>query len=147
MIQRCPCRVNTAEYVWLRLMPQHTFPLVLNIAGFCKYLPQFRPISVTTYRVNLCTWCLQYRKLQVMFVVPASHQTLDTRLTLTSYVIPNSKYVIMVSDWNCLKYFCVFLYCNHQVHRDFLITLYYTLVGMIPSLWIYRGTDAAVLVL
>jgi hypothetical protein len=42
----------------------------------------------------------------------------DTRLTLTSSVIPNSNYVIMVSDWNCLKYFCVFLYCNHQVHRE-----------------------------
>jgi len=23
-----------------------------------------------------------------------------------------------------LLYFCVFLYCNRQVHRDFLITLY-----------------------
>jgi hypothetical protein len=30
----------------------------------------------------------------------------------------------MVSAWNCLKYFCVFLYCNHQVHRDFLIALF-----------------------
>jgi hypothetical protein len=30
----------------------------------------------------------------------------DTRLTLTPSVIPNSNYVIMVSD--CLKYFCVF---------------------------------------
>jgi hypothetical protein len=30
----------------------------------------------------------------------------------------------MVSDWNCLKYFCVFFYCNNQVLRDFLITLY-----------------------
>jgi hypothetical protein len=49
----------------------------------------------------------------------------DTILTLTLSVIPNSNYVIMVSDWNSLKYFCVFLYCNHQVHRDFLITLYY----------------------
>jgi hypothetical protein len=48
----------------------------------------------------------------------------DTRLTLTPSVIPNSNYVIMVSDLNCLRYFCVFLYCNHQVHRDFLITLY-----------------------
>jgi hypothetical protein len=48
----------------------------------------------------------------------------DTRLRLTPSVIPNCNYVIMVSDWNCLKYFCVFLYCNHQVHRDFLITLY-----------------------
>jgi hypothetical protein len=48
----------------------------------------------------------------------------DIRLTLTPSIIPNSNYVIMVSDWNCLKYFCLFLYCNHQVHRDFLITLY-----------------------
>jgi hypothetical protein len=50
----------------------------------------------------------------------------DTRLTLTLSVIPKYNYVIMVSDWNCLKYFCVFLYCNHQLHRDFLITLYKT---------------------
>jgi hypothetical protein len=33
----------------------------------------------------------------------------------------------MVSDWNCFKYFCIyFLYCNDQVHTDFLITLYKT---------------------
>jgi hypothetical protein len=48
----------------------------------------------------------------------------DTRLTLTPSVIPNSNYVIMASDWNFLKYFCLFLYGNNQVHRDFLITLY-----------------------
>jgi hypothetical protein len=83
---------------------------------------------------SLCTSWLQYRKLQVMFKVsPASQSDClaadrqgqgNTRLTLTPSVIPNSNYVITVSDWNCLKYFCVFLYCNHQVHRDFLITLY-----------------------
>jgi hypothetical protein len=28
----------------------------------------------------------------------------NTRLTLTPSVIPNSNYVIMVSDWNYLKY-------------------------------------------
>jgi hypothetical protein len=85
-----------------------------------------------TYRVikkSLCIWWLQYRKLQVMFKVsPASLQTfIDTRLTLTPSVTPNSNYVIIVSYWNCLKYFCFFffLYRNHQVHRDFLITLYF----------------------
>jgi hypothetical protein len=31
----------------------------------------------------------------------------DTRLTLSPSVISNSNYVIMVSDWNCLKY-CIF---------------------------------------
>jgi hypothetical protein len=48
----------------------------------------------------------------------------DTRLTLTPYVISNSNYVTMVSDGDCLKYFCLFLYCNHQVHRYVLISLY-----------------------
>jgi hypothetical protein len=66
------------------------------------------------------------QKVKEMFKVsPASLQTfIDTRLTLTPSVILNSNYVIMVSDLNRLKYFCLFLYCNHQVHRDFFITLY-----------------------
>jgi hypothetical protein len=53
----------------------------------------------------------------------------DNRLTLTPCVILNSNYVIMVSDWKCLKYFSVFLYCNQKVHRDFLITLYFLRCG------------------
>jgi hypothetical protein len=66
---------------------------------------------------SLCTWWLQYRKLQIMLphylaqsdCLAADRQGQgDTRLTLTPSVIPNSNYVIMVSDWNCLKYFCVF---------------------------------------
>jgi hypothetical protein len=84
---------------------------------------------------SLYTWWLQYRKLQVMFLphyLPQSDFLAtgrqgqgDTRLTLMSSVIYNSKYIIMVSYWNCLKYFCLFFYRNHQAHRDFLITLYY----------------------
>jgi hypothetical protein len=42
---------------------------------------------------------------------PAILQTFtDTRLTLTPSVIPNSTYVITVSDWNSLKYFCMFFF-------------------------------------
>jgi hypothetical protein len=50
------------------------------------------------------------QKVTIMFKVsPASLQTfIDTRDTLMPSVIPNSNYVIMVSDWNCLKYFCMF---------------------------------------
>jgi hypothetical protein len=48
----------------------------------------------------------------------------DTRLTLTPSDIPNSNYVIMVCDWNCLNIFACVLCCNNLVHRDFLITLY-----------------------
>jgi hypothetical protein len=62
------------------------------------------------YRVikkSLCTWWLQYRKLRGMFrVSPTSLQTfIGTRFTLMPSVIPNSYYIIMISDWNCLKYF------------------------------------------
>ena len=59
-------------------------------------------------------------------VSPAILQTfIDTRLTLTPSVIPNSYYVIMVGDWNSLNtVFLRVLYCNRQVHRDVLITLY-----------------------
>jgi hypothetical protein len=68
---------------------------------------------------------------------PDRQGQVDTRLTLAPSVIPNSKYVIMVSDWKCLKYFSVFLYCNHQVHRDFLITLYipYDSEGQLIFIW------------
>jgi hypothetical protein len=44
-------------------------------------------------------------------VSPASLQTfIDTRLTLTPSVLPNSNYVIVVSDWSYLKHsacFCI----------------------------------------
>jgi hypothetical protein len=79
---------------------------------------------------SLCTWWLQYRKLQVMFKVSTTYRQgqVGTRITLTPSVIPISNYVIIVSYWNCLKYFACFfffLYCNHQMHRDLLITLYF----------------------
>jgi hypothetical protein len=65
------------------------------------------------YRVikkSLCTWWLEHRNLQVMFKVsPANVQTfivpqncvLEDRVQYSTVHIPN---VIMVSDWNCLKY-------------------------------------------
>jgi hypothetical protein len=79
----------------------------------CVILYIFIYLFKYVYRVikkSLCTWSLRYRKLQEMFKVsPASLQTfIDARLTLAPSVIHNSNYVMMVSDWNCLKYFCMF---------------------------------------
>jgi hypothetical protein len=69
-----------------------------NVSGYCRVIKK-----------SLCTWWLQYTKLQVMIKLsPASLRTfIDARLTLTPSVIPNSNFVITVSDWYCLKYFCV----------------------------------------
>jgi hypothetical protein len=82
---------------------------------------------LSLYRVikkSLCTWWLQHTSFLPHYLaqsdcLAADRQGQDTRLALTPSVIPNSDYVIMISDWNCLKYFCMFLYWNHQVHRDF----------------------------
>jgi hypothetical protein len=32
---------------------------------------------------------------------------------------------------------CTFLYCNHQVHRDSLITLYYSTTNVMDEIWSY----------
>jgi hypothetical protein len=97
------------------------------------YLGFLRFYYYTGWSKYVCTWWLQHKKLQVIFkLYPALLLALvwpatvrqgqgDARLTLTPSVIRNFKYVIIVSDWNCLKYLCVlFLYCNYQMDRDFL---------------------------
>jgi hypothetical protein len=82
---------------------------------------------------SLCTWWLQYRKLQVMFKVSTvSLQTfidmpncvLKDRAQYSTVHIPNvfcdgpsSNHQLCRDCLNTLS--C--LYCNHQVHRDVLI--------------------------
>jgi hypothetical protein len=69
-------------------------------------------------------------------VFPATLQgQRDTRLTLTLSVIPNSNYVIMVIE-RVSNIFACFLYCNHQVHRDILISLYKYYVLVLHKKWI-----------
>jgi hypothetical protein len=104
------------EYIitWTHQAP--TSKIAIN--GFCNTGWSKGFCARDDYDTESYKWCSKY--------LSASLQTfIDAGLTQTPSVIPNSNYVIMVvSDWNCLKYFGVFLYCNHQVHRDFLITLY-----------------------
>jgi hypothetical protein len=113
---------NTLHFLYSLLLTSNlTYILPLNFL-----IPHWKRVgakSVLRYRVikrSLCTWWLQYRKLPVMFkVFSASLQTLlgsiwllgsrppgpgHYRLTLTPSVIPKSNYVVMVRDWNCLKY-------------------------------------------
>jgi hypothetical protein len=55
------------------------------------------------------------------------HAELCSRRQCSVWHDPHPMYSVMAifkSSIVCLKYFCVFLYCNHPVHRDFLITLY-----------------------
>jgi hypothetical protein len=75
----------------------------------CNMLHSYKQHRPAFYRViKKPLWWSQYNTVTFK-VSPASLQTfIDTRLTLTPSVIPNSNYVIMISDWYCLKYFCLF---------------------------------------
>jgi hypothetical protein len=62
-----------------------------------------RSLLMSIYRVikkSLCKWWLLYRKLQVVFKVSLAglRAFIDSRLTLTPSIFPNSNYGIMVSD-------------------------------------------------
>jgi hypothetical protein len=104
------------------------FRIKLNVPSVCiviVWCTEITFIAITKlewtfkrlYRVikkSLCTWWLQHtsflpHNLAQSDCLAADLQgQRDTKHILTPSVIPNSKYVIMVSDWNCLKYFCVF---------------------------------------
>jgi hypothetical protein len=64
------------------------------------------------FRVYFIRWSKSISCLATWLKLIAWQSTararVDTRITLTPYVIHNSNYVIMISDRNCLKYFCVF---------------------------------------
>jgi hypothetical protein len=83
------------------------------------------------YRVikkSLCTLWLQYKNTQKYF---KQFQSL-TVITYLELGITDGISVSLVSInvWSLagdtLNITCDFLYCNHQVHRDFLITRYLT---------------------
>jgi hypothetical protein len=76
-----------------------------------SYLSTFRDNIYRVIKKSLCTWWSQHTSLLPHYLAQSDCLVADrqgqgdTRLTLTSSVIPNSNYVIMVSDRKCLKYF------------------------------------------
>jgi hypothetical protein len=97
-------------------------PVVLQIYGLVLFwYPFIKSVIQGDQKVSVHLMITIQKVTSNIQVSPASLQGQgDTTLTLTPSIIPNSNYVIIVSDWNCLEYFLCFLYCNHQVHRDFL---------------------------
>jgi hypothetical protein len=76
--------------------------------------------------MSLCTWWLSTKNVQKYF---KQFQSL-TMITQLEFGITDGISVSLVSNiWrlagDTLNITCNFLYCNHQMHRDFLITLYY----------------------
>jgi hypothetical protein len=106
-------------------------PFVNSVCVFLEdsYLTAGTFQKYRVIKMSLCTCWLQHMSFLPHYLAQSDCLAADrqgqgdTRLTLMSSVIPNSNYIIMVSDWNCLKYFCVFFVLYHQLHTDFLINL------------------------
>jgi hypothetical protein len=111
-----------------------------------KVQEQWQSCIQADKKKSLFTWWLQYRKSQVMFKVsPASLQTfidtpncvLEDRVQYNTVRIPNvfcdCHLQIIESIWNI---FVCFLYCNHQVYREILITLYNRLMFVPCIVWL-----------
>jgi hypothetical protein len=113
------------EWVELHLLPLYVFTAR---AGTLAAGQIYRVI-----KKSLCTWWLQYRKLQVMFKVsPADSRHLLTRRTVLEdrvqysrpSVSPNSNYVTMVGEWNYLTLSLLMSYIYGAPNKDRNLTSY-----------------------
>jgi hypothetical protein len=114
-------------YLYVRCDERLTVAWHVKPCSLVEMYRGFREICYRVIKTSLCTWWLQYRKLQVMLKVsPASLQTsintsncvLEHRVQYSTVHIPNVFCHGHLQIINCV-------YCNCQVHREFLITLYF----------------------
>jgi hypothetical protein len=125
-----------------RLKEENDLSVLFHIMNtYVTWIATQRHIIPNLYRVIkkfLCTWWLQYRKLQVMFKVsPASLQTfidtpncvLEDRVQYSTVRIPS---VFCDSHLQIISCVGIILSCNRQVYRDFQITLYIPLCQINP---------------
>ena len=95
------------------------------------YNHNWRNIStIFTYRVikkSLCTWRLQYSTHLMSWSWP-SQNTFGMWTVLYWTRSSRTQFDVLINVWrlagDTLNITCNFLFCNHRVHRDFLITLY-----------------------
>jgi hypothetical protein len=97
-------------------------------------------IYVNIYRVikkSLCTWWLQCKNVQkyfnqfqslTMMIWRWPSQNTFGMWTVLYWIQPSrTEFGVSINVWrlagDTLNVTCNFLYCNHQVHRDFLVTL------------------------
>jgi hypothetical protein len=86
-------------------------------------------------QTSLCTSRLQYKKhAQLMIWRWPSQNTFGMRTVLYWTVSAGTQCGVSINVWrvvgDTLNITCNFLYCNHQVHRDFLITLFKTSLSL-----------------
>ena len=108
---------------------QYSMVHILNVLydGHLQLIDFNTRLSFLTTWLNLTVW------------QPTARARGDTRLALMPSVIPNSNYVIMVGDWNCLKY-CIFA-CFCTVIIRCTETFWSPCITCLTNLTIGRGEE------
>jgi len=78
------------------------------------------------------TQCIRTIPTQLMSWRWPSQNTIGMRTVLYWTRSSRTQFVMSINVWrpagDTLNITCYFLYCNHQVNRDFWVTLYYTII-------------------
>ena len=119
---------HTQNRSWaMYLSKAHMWNILPNFAGWNVYYVTFMYRVIKKF---LRTWRLQYRTIptQLMSWRWPSQNTFRMWTVLYWTRSLRTQFGMSINVWrlagDTLNITCNFLYCNHQVHRDFLITLY-----------------------
>jgi hypothetical protein len=99
------------------------------------------PTDGSKHRVikkSMCTWWLQYKNTQKLIIWRWPSQSTFGMWTVLYWTRSSrTQFGVSINVWrlagDTLNVTCNFLCCNHQVHRDFLITLYFVSLQFYPS--------------
>jgi hypothetical protein len=124
------------------LLWNNSFFFLTWILSFRKYAC----FKIEMYRVikkSLCTWRLQNKKhAKIQYF---KQNTFGMWTVLYRTRSSRTHFGVSINVWrmagDILNITCNFLYCNHQVHRDFLITMYLHLGHMFAVLSPARRHD------
>jgi hypothetical protein len=128
----------------------------VTAVGLGTYYPWIRGhtvyIYIYTYMVikkSLCTWwktqCIRTIPTQLMIWRWPSQNTFGMWTVLYWTRSSRTQFGVSINvwrmAWDTLNITCNFLYCNHQVHRDFLITLHiYIYIYIYIYIWVRKST-------
>jgi hypothetical protein len=107
------------------------FPLEYSVICFSSNVSEYIYIHIYIYRVIKKFQCIRTIPTQLMIKRWTSQNTFGMRTVLYWTRSSRTQFGVSINVWrlvgDTLNITCNFPYCNHHVHRDFLIILYYKL--------------------
>jgi hypothetical protein len=137
----------TSHYITSHRIVSYLSYHIIHIISYHIISYHTIPYHIISYHIiykvikkPLCIWWLQYKKHAKIFQIPTqlmiwrwpSQNTFGIWTVLYWTRSSRTQFVVSINVWrlagDTLNITGNFLYCNHQVHRDFLITLYYAVL-------------------